>query len=63
MTVIECPHCGTRVELQDDTIVRNGHNQSTQRPREWLILEDGVTVHRCDGEPTPLEFHQRESSN
>lgn len=55
MAAIECPHCGMRVDVADDAIMRNGHRQSTEHGREWLLIENGVAVHHCD--ETPLELH------
>ena len=54
MAAIECPHCGTRIDVSDDAIMRHGHQQSSEHGREWILIEDGVAVHRCDEAPLTL---------
>jgi hypothetical protein len=53
MAVIECPHCGTPVEVGDKSKVRAGHNASSTREREWVMRESGNEVHRCPDLQTP----------
>jgi hypothetical protein len=47
MAVIECPHCGAPVRVDDQSNVRSGHSDASGRPREWVMLENGGEVHRC----------------
>jgi hypothetical protein len=47
MAVIECPHCGTQVHVDEPTTVRVGHSASSGKPREWVMQERGEPVHRC----------------
>ncbi|MDQ1448096.1 MAG: hypothetical protein QOC79_1067 [Actinomycetota bacterium] len=47
MAAIECPHCGSSVEVTDESAIRKGHAASSDKPREWVIYERGNEVHRC----------------
>jgi len=47
MAALECPHCGTPVQVGDESKVRVGHNASSTTGREWVMREDGDEVHRC----------------
>jgi hypothetical protein len=55
MAVIECPHCGAPVHVDNEAKVRTGHSDASGRPREWVIREAGDEVHRCpDSHPSAL---------
>jgi len=47
MAVIECPRCGAPVHVDDQSMVRSGHNAASGEPREWIMLASGDEVHRC----------------
>jgi hypothetical protein len=47
MAVIECPHCGTPVRVNEPGTVRCGHTASSGEPREWVMHEGRDVVHRC----------------
>jgi hypothetical protein len=47
MAVIECPHCGASVDVDEPAAVRAGHNASSGEPREWVMREDGEELHAC----------------
>ena len=47
MAVIECPHCGAPVHVDEPSMVRSGHNASSGKPHEWVMREGGTEVHRC----------------
>ena len=48
MAEIECPHCGSSVDVEEPGKVRSGHSASSGEPREWVMRELGDEVHRCD---------------
>jgi hypothetical protein len=47
MAVIECPHCGASVHIDDQSKVRSGHSAASGQPREWVMRAAGDEVHRC----------------
>ena len=49
MTLIVCQHCGENMTVEDEAKVRAGHNASSSTPREWVLRDRGVEIHRCTG--------------
>jgi hypothetical protein len=47
MAVIECQHCGQKVETDEPSKVRTGHTASSGMPRQWVMYEGGEELHRC----------------
>jgi hypothetical protein len=47
MAVIECPHCGAPVHVDDESMVRSGHSDASGEQRAWVMREAGDEVHRC----------------
>ncbi|MDQ1434657.1 MAG: hypothetical protein QOF59_1473 [Actinomycetota bacterium] len=47
MAVIECPHCGAPVHVDEPSTVRSGHSASAGEPRDWIMREGPDEIHRC----------------
>ncbi|MDQ1385073.1 MAG: hypothetical protein QOG65_2452 [Actinomycetota bacterium] len=47
MAVIECPHCGAQVPVEDGASVRSGHSAQSGGPCEWVMREGEEERHRC----------------
>ena len=47
MAVIECPHCGAPVHVDEPATVRSGHSAASGKPRQWVMRERGNEIHRC----------------